>query len=1371
MSELITTRLSITGVISPSHHEGTAHFRPPGSQSYQYLGTPQPRVTPRPYSTSNNVFFAGNQGGNGLGWETTPRVHPHVQNFRVPSGKIEYPRTTQASMTSTSLNGVEKYNSHYDTSTEYSLRSTETSGRKNYAAYSDESIEGHRIAKVHPNGIENVDNIDQQKNLDHSGVSDEPMKYKFPVVFTENVNSEEGNGVPETLDGSTTLEPQEFYTVPGIVGSKQNTDHEYSFGEATTHDRSNWDENIESTTISSNEDFGSSDLKVSTESKDVSEYGQRSTTEDYSDIRVITNGYFTSEAFDDHEKVDEVIGSVPKTYDNTDHTYSYGEEASNSSAETIETQMESGLSNENVATANTGDEIIDRTINSPVVDGTSSNSKNDNFKKVVDTQINKDDEIVSKVEEKGDGTHDDIVVDVTTNFKGDSESLERNSESVPSREPMPSDAVIGLSSRRMPSEETFESYETQKSSEAQESASIERVGDEHADSEDYESLSPEEKSVYTTYEEEDDDQTPSVSNNADDVSERLLKNHDDQDNNSFKTYSLEAPIRTCSVADAFNPEKTTVEYTPKDFDVPVARSNGEYLTLVDHEPVAAVDNSATKYFSPDDRILDYIKKHSQNLVRDPEDHSNHRSTETPELYHTKSVLDYSESEYESVSREEILERPFDQDLDQDVSNRESSSEEETIIQDSESQDDDDTRQVEDNLEQYSDENRNRESQIAEDSFVPDTNVKVSRNHEGSDYTQYSPNQDYDSQSSPEADVIDDYQDEDRSSDELLLTSGHGESKAKCNSGDLILQDSERLAKISKETESHPQDERLLEIQRLNNYSGETAETVEDRRESTSRSSEEDKESLTTSTNEEEEYHSFDETTKNSVSEGSSVLETPQRLNEDFDHGNVGIIHNQEQPLLHRDNEYMDYTEESRPDYSTEKSYTDEYNHEDYNEETVTGRSTNGGDSQQSTVQSYSVESTSEEDVDHEAEMASIESQEGYGAIKSEKRINGKKSTPLEGLDQYVKLQSYTEHSVTDGVVADQVLQHRVQTSSNSPEEVESWSEEGSEDHDLRKSSEATTRYDNINDYSSFTSLKLDQNLEEMKSVEFVGVPHSTGDCCTRPPEVGDDAGYLGRLAPKNPNAEIRSVGELVNSDLYYIGDGVRLPLTIKKLKDGSFALSISDKICEKRGDKCPCCVPREGKILEEKRSNELEESGVHRRAVPDELEHHKRSTRSITMPVDEFVEKYNLILNLDDHESSLTHNVIQRDEKEQEFEEYNSDLVQRLKTIKDLPDDERASVLLSALKELVGKEGYNVLDKELRSLKSREGDDDEEFRYGYQRDNPILDRIETIRKLREEMYECKHKYQKDCDLAITQKTELLTMILYWIKDIISEKPI
>lgn len=116
--------------------------------------------------------------------------------------------------------------------------------------------------------------------------------------------------------------------------------------------------------------------------------------------------------------------------------------------------------------------------------------------------------------------------------------------------------------------------------------------------------------------------------------------------------------------------------------------------------------------------------------------------------------------------------------------------------------------------------------------------------------------------------------------------------------------------------------------------------------------------------------------------------------------------------------------------------------------------------------------------------------------------------------------------------------------------------------------------------------------------------------------------YFGKISPQNLGENSESVDKILkDSNLFYVGDGVRLPLSIKPLGDGSFGLSISDNICKavmKRD--CPCCVPQSGSVLQELESGPDEPKLRNRRSL--------KVKRSLVMPVEDFAKKYNLKLNL-----------------------------------------------------------------------------------------------------------------------------------------------
>jgi hypothetical protein len=122
--------------------------------------------------------------------------------------------------------------------------------------------------------------------------------------------------------------------------------------------------------------------------------------------------------------------------------------------------------------------------------------------------------------------------------------------------------------------------------------------------------------------------------------------------------------------------------------------------------------------------------------------------------------------------------------------------------------------------------------------------------------------------------------------------------------------------------------------------------------------------------------------------------------------------------------------------------------------------------------------------------------------------------------------------------------------------------------------------------------------------------------------------YLGKLVPVNSHQiETEQLNNLQDSklELVYVGDGVRLPLTIKKLEDGTLALMLSDDICkqciQKNCSRCPSNISKQV-IVRERRSDET---------VPiinfiDKQHDIKES--AITWLIETFAKANNLIPNL-----------------------------------------------------------------------------------------------------------------------------------------------
>ncbi|XP_046838039.1 protein PFC0760c-like [Vespa crabro] len=178
--------------------------------------------------------------------------------------------------------------------------------------------------------------------------------------------------------------------------------------------------------------------------------------------------------------------------------------------------------------------------------------------------------------------------------------------------------------------------------------------------------------------------------------------------------------------------------------------------------------------------------------------------------------------------------------------------------------------------------------------------------------------------------------------------------------------------------------------------------------------------------------------------------------------------------------------------------------------------------------------------------------------------------------------------------------------------------------------------------------------------------------------------------------------DLQNSELYYVGDNVKFPLEIKKLKDGSYILLISRKICENvLKNNCPCCVPLEGNVRLIKRSIEeitndnndnkifdmknyqyseqrskIMKSNPLRQRTPRSMILNKKlddsdenNSEILTMPVMAFAKKYNLKLNLDDTEIDDVREAKNTYCDENEKIKKNNPIFQRMKFVKRMQEN------------------------------------------------------------------------------------------------------
>ncbi|KAG7191136.1 hypothetical protein KM043_007166 [Ampulex compressa] len=203
----------------------------------------------------------------------------------------------------------------------------------------------------------------------------------------------------------------------------------------------------------------------------------------------------------------------------------------------------------------------------------------------------------------------------------------------------------------------------------------------------------------------------------------------------------------------------------------------------------------------------------------------------------------------------------------------------------------------------------------------------------------------------------------------------------------------------------------------------------------------------------------------------------------------------------------------------------------------------------------------------------------------------------------------------------------------------------------------------------------DEDVKEMYEETLVEKPAMVVSSTGSRSEERTDLTYLGKISIDNNTSLQENLSELQKSELYYIGDGVKLPLEIRKLQDGSYALSLSKKICNYiLRSMCPCCVPLEGNITHTvKRHHEMSKRNMEdlrkysnknqrkntyrylgralknsdrrlvRSIIGDRLEKYDTHSLSnddshtISMPVADFAKKYNLSMDINKEVSN--HNI------------------------------------------------------------------------------------------------------------------------------------
>lgn len=259
------------------------------------------------------------------------------------------------------------------------------------------------------------------------------------------------------------------------------------------------------------------------------------------------------------------------------------------------------------------------------------------------------------------------------------------------------------------------------------------------------------------------------------------------------------------------------------------------------------------------------------------------------------------------------------------------------------------------------------------------------------------------------------------------------------------------------------------------------------------------------------------------------------------------------------------------------------------------------------------------EIDQSAEESSQQNETPNNAEETE--IEEFETTTLEEIPEVATYNSIsTENWNVAATLGTQDKSLSTETEDYTPVEYDSPSMNPAENADVmhREATESTERSMELENKSSTTALYDDDATS-----------------------ANDFTYYLGKITKKNEN-NADDVQSLQNSELFYIGDGVKLPLEIRKLHDGSYALSISRNICEQLLNKeCPCCVPKNGNILRTvKRNLETENADrtdgrIFKRESMKSVSLNERercdsaddSLQIFSMPVETFARRYNLSLN------------------------------------------------------------------------------------------------------------------------------------------------
>ncbi|KYM81626.1 Heparanase [Atta colombica] len=297
------------------------------------------------------------------------------------------------------------------------------------------------------------------------------------------------------------------------------------------------------------------------------------------------------------------------------------------------------------------------------------------------------------------------------------------------------------------------------------------------------------------------------------------------------------------------------------------------------------------------------------------------------------------------------------------------------------------------------------------------------------------------------------------------------------------------------------------------------------------------------------------------------------------------------------------------------------------------------------------------------------------------------------------------------------------------------------------------------------------------------------------------------------------ISELQKSQLYYINDGVKLPLEIKRLEDGSYALLISKNVCEQiLTRKCPCCVPLQGHIVRSSKNHQQEDmhatitnsekkdqenilgsnsfpfqpfniltrrNALRTQNLKKEEEEKERNNEQhlwkpnndnfamISMPVIDFAKKYNLLLDFNEERVLLN-----KTELQNKILNYNKSIINSVEGFK-LENTNNVQNVNIVQKINSENQGNPVLKEINISEKSKMNKEEE-------KSDKLLDTVEGNKifhekgnkkfeatKLINNNYNVPenfrgnigkpYRYQRNANYVENKGTELVKSMLYWLK--------